>query len=289
MSFCRHERKGIVYYTSSLLDSFGIPHLFAARGGGVSGGAFSSLNISQNRRDADGKTDTPENVAENYRRALAILNRTPDRAAAMTQIHSDFVMRAERSLGESVSENRFPECDGLWTKRGEEIDTLCVKTADCVPILLYDTEYHFAAALHAGWRGTVGGIAEKAVSVLRRNGARGRILAAVGPRIGACCYEVNRTVYDACAALSEAERAVCFPKRYEKDGETKYRADLGELNRFFLRRAGLCDGDIDILPLCTGCRPDEFFSHRASHGHSGTQISAIGCGRVCSEPLSLSD
>lgn len=275
MSLVRHEYGAMPYYTSSLLDSFSVPHLFATRKGGVSTGVFSSLNLSQSRKDADGRTDTAENVAENYRRALLPLKSRPDRTAAMKQIHSDTVLAAQKSLADTVLENSFPECDGLFAVKGGKIDTLAVKTADCVPILLYDVDCDVAAALHAGWRGTTAGIAEKAVRTLRENGAHGRILAAVGPRIGVCCYEVNAAVYDACKGFTEEERTRCFPVSYEKDGEQKYRADLGELNKLFLLRAGLSENDIDLLPLCTCCRHDEFFSHRAMTGHSGTQLSAI--------------
>lgn len=107
--------------------------------------------------------------------------------------------------------------------------------------------------------------------------ADSRIVAAIGPRIGACCYEVNDAVYDACRSFSEREREACFPCAYVRGGEQKYRADLGEINRVFLLRAGISAEDIDLLPLCTRCLEKDFFSHRASHGFSGTQISLIGC------------
>ena len=284
MSACRHEQNGILYYTSSLLDSFSVPHLFAGRHGGVSAGsgAFSSLNVSQSRADADGKRDSTENVAENCRRALSLLERTPATCAMMNQIHSDAVLTAREA--ESISAcfafgKKIPDCDGLIAKKGEKIDTLGVKTADCVPILLYDVKNDIAAALHAGWRGTTAGIAEKAVRKMRAaaDSADSRIVAAIGPRIGACCYEVNDAVYDACRSLSEREREACFPCAYVRGGEQKYRADLGEINRVFLLRAGISAEDIDLLPLCTRCLEKDFFSHRASHGFSGTQISLIGC------------
>lgn len=274
MSACRHEQNGILFYTSVLFDSFSVPHLFAGRHGGVSRGVFSSLNVSQNRADADGKTDADENIAENCRRALSLIGAKPEQCAMMKQIHSDIVLAATRSLSEESAEG-FSACDGLIAAPNGKIDTLGVKTADCVPILLYDVKNGFAAALHAGWRGTVVGIAEKAVRKMRALGADGRIIAAIGPRIGVCCYEVGRTVYDACPMLSEEERKRGFPKEYMRDGVPKFRADLGELNRIFLMRAGLREEDIDLLPICTACSSKDFFSHRASGGFSGTNLSLI--------------
>lgn len=276
MPACRHEKDGMVYYTSTLFDSYEIPHFFAARWGGVSRGAFASLNVSCNRLSQEGTPDDPAQVAENCRRAFSIFNRPLSCCAMMRQIHSSRVMPAETSLDRSFAGEGFPSCDGLITQRGNRIDALGVKTADCVPVLLYDLDSDIACALHAGWRGSVADICGKAVEQIRKaSGSRGQLAACIGPCIGPCCYEVNRQVADACGQLTKEEFSRCFPRRYEKQGEEKFRADLREINRVFLLRAGLSAENIDLMPLCTACSGGDFFSHRASGGFSGTQLSAV--------------
>lgn len=280
MSAIRHEHNRIVYYTSSLLDSYEIPHAFAGRRGGVGEVVFDSLNVSLDRKAPDGTTDSPDTVRENCERilrlpSLAFAVDTPSEplahCAMMKQIHSDVIDIPTVSIGKCFSEpSCFPSCDGLITE-SDELSVLGVKTADCVPILLYDVRNDVACALHAGWRGSVANIAGKAVARLFAMHADAQIVAAIGPCIGACCYEVDRTVYDACRALSENERQIVFPKTYKKDGTEKFRADLVALNRIFLLHAGLPASNIDAFSLCTCCHDDEFFSHRASHGFSGTQ------------------
>ncbi len=275
MSAIRHEQNGIVYYTSSLFDSFKIPHAFAGRKGGVGKGVFDSLNVSLDRKAPDGSRDDPEAVEENCRRIAALLGASLKNCAMMKQVHGTEIIVPTVSLGNCFRDpTLFPSCDGLLTE-SNEISVVGVKTADCVPIFLYDIQNDDACALHAGWRGSVGNIAGKAVKCLSERHADAEIVAAIGPCIGSCCYEVDRTVYDACPPLSDAERASVFPRAYVKDGTKKFRADLAALNRILLHRAGLPDANIDILSLCTACHTDEFFSHRAFGGFSGTQGSFV--------------
>lgn len=298
MDYRRHEKNGIIYFTSPLFERCRIPHFFAARRGGVSrgGGAgdFESLNASLSRKDRSGQRDTAENVLCNLRRVLSVIERDVGDAAMMHQIHSTSVLKIDghaRCTGIIAgAEDAFPSCDGIFIDgKAQAPDTVCVKTADCVPILLYDLKNERACALHAGWRGTTGNICAAAVNELRRCAPDADIVAAIGPCIGACCYEVNDTVYRAAlaagtdAGISSERIEECFPERYTADGEQKYRASLAHLNRLFLAAAGVRTDAIDETALCTACSRDAegalFFSHRASGGYSGTQWSAVALRR----------
>lgn len=133
--------------------------------------------------------------------------------------------------------------------------TVAVKTADCVPILLADPVRRVVAAVHAGWRGTAGGIAEKAIGELaRRYGSYAcELLAALGPSIGPCCFEVGPEV----APLFQPY----FPERQDLDRKTK--VDLREANFRILARAGVPLERIDSENApCTFCGGLEFHSWR---------------------------
>jgi polyphenol oxidase len=137
---------------------------------------------------------------------------------------------------------------------------LAVKTADCVPILLADERLRAVAAVHAGWRGTVAGIAQRAVESMRERFGTdpADLSAALGPAIGECCYEVGPEV---AAQFGRQERA---------------RIDLVEANRRQLVAAGLAERRIHAACLCTMCRGDEFHSYRRDGQAAGRMYSFIG-------------
>jgi YfiH family protein len=139
-----------------------------------------------------------------------------------------------------------------------------VKTADCVPILLADELTGQVAAVHAGWRGTSTAIVTHAVEALVAGGARREsIVAAVGPAIGRCCYEVSPEL--AASFLADHGAAVVEGRRL----------DLPEANRLLLIRAGMLPDRIDMLGRCTSCEPDLFFSHRRDAGRTGRHLSFV--------------
>lgn len=286
MEFTKHESGGILYFTSPLFDRYEIPHMFASRFGGVSKGDFFSLNVSSSRKNAQGQTDSADNISENFLRALMLLGRDLSCASMMKQIHSSDVQIAETSAQKVFScGGDFQACDGIFAGKGQEISALCAKSADCVPILVYDVKNNAACAVHAGWRGTVAGICENAVHALRENFGEGKIVAAIGPCIQSCCYEVNDTVYSAAhenanrLGLSKKSVDSCFTERYECNGESKYKVSLPSLNALYLENAGVKTENISICEMCTCCHKENgksiFFSHRASGGYSGTQMSIV--------------
>ena len=282
MLFTRNEKNGICYYTSSLLCDNGIVHGFFTRHGGVSGGAFDSLNVSTARKDKDGNCDKGENVFENYRLALSVLGTTPERAVGAKQVHENTVLCVENENSARGINPHLPEmngCDGLFLdESANDIDALCVKTADCVPVLLSSKDGKEVSAVHAGWRGTAADIVTKAAEKFSCD--KKDILCAIGPCIGVCCYEVGEEVYDAVKRLFDFKgighltdsmfRNVCTCS-----ASSKKKANLTEINRQLLISFGIPEENIDVSDICTACHEDEFFSHRASGGFSGTFVSAI--------------
>ena len=159
-----------------------------------------------------------------------------------------------------------------------EIDALCVKTADCVPILLSSKDGKEVSAVHAGWRGTVADIVTKAAE--KFSCPKEDILCAIGPCIGVCCYEVGEEVYEAVKRLfsfkgMENLTSSMFRNVCTCSAQTKKKANLSEINKQLLLNFGLPEENIDVAGICTACHEDEFFSHRASGGFSGTFVSAI--------------
>lgn len=157
------------------------------------------------------------------------------------------------------------EADALATNRPGL--RLSVRTADCVPLLLCDPAAGAVAAVHAGWRGAAAGIAREAVGFLRaRYGADPRrMIAALGPAIGGCCYEVGPEVAHQFRTL--------FPERDDLGGRT--RIDLREALRRQLLAAGLDPARIDVSTACTRCGGPQFHSYRRDGARSGRMTSFI--------------
>ena len=285
--FTRHEKNGVYYYTSTLFEKYGIVHGFFTRHGGVSSGDFDSLNVSTARKDKNGNCDNPENVYENYLRALSTLGTTPSKALGTHQVHKNVVLRAKdtdagRGINPSLSE--MDDCDGIFLDNSaSDIDALCVKTADCVPILLSSKNGKEISAVHAGWRGTVADIVTK--SAEKFSCPKEDILCAIGPCIGVCCYEVGQEVYEAVKNLFSYKDIQDMTGRMFRitctcSASPKKNANLAEINKALLMSFGIPEENIDVSGICTCCHEDEFFSHRASGGFSGTFVSAIKrCGQ----------
>lgn len=163
-----------------------------------------------------------------------------------------------------------PEADGGVT--GQKGVLLAIETADCLPILIVDPIHRQVAAAHAGWRGTAARVAEQAVRALVRAGSKpAQLLAALGPAIGPCCYEVGADVE---AAFGPAGAAFLVPG----PGGRKH-LDVARANRTQLEEAGLVSTHIESVEHCTRCREDLFFSYRRDGALAGRMISVIGFSR----------
>ncbi len=186
--------------------------------------------------------------------------------ARLNQVHGAEV----RCVGEADGGARL-DGDGLATAKPGIV--LTILSADCVPILMVDAERRVAAALHAGWRGTLAGIAEAGVDAMVSLGAsRAKIRAALGPSIGPCCFEVDEEL-----AARFADRFDSSPRHIRAGRAGKAFIDLRGVIRDQLARCGLdCDAIASVGP-CTRCACDRYFSRRAGAGNvTGLQLSYIG-------------
>lgn len=240
---------GMHLLRSALLAAW--PHGFSTRAGGASPPPWDALNLG----GAVG--DDPARVAENWRRLEAA---TGLGFARVRQVHGASAVRldAPGPPGE--------EADAVVSVRAGV--AACVAVADCVPVLLADPDGGAVAAVHAGWRGTLAGAAGEGVRALcREAGARPeRLLAAIGPSIGPCCYEVSPELAGRFAAA--------FGPAVVRPGAAP-RLDLQEANRAVLLAAGVRAERIERLGRCTACEPALFFSHRRDGARTGRQIAFI--------------
>ena len=207
----------------------------------------------------------------------------------LRQVHSDIIHFVD-SLAESQ-----PTGDGLITATPGVL--LGIQTADCLPILLVDPKRRAAGVFHAGWRGTLKRIVEKGVGEMRRRfGSRPRdIMAAIGPGIHGCCYQVGREVREqfesqfayAAKLFREVEQRDPVREKYpmlfltaRPPGHNvlpkKIFLDLVEANRQQLLAVGVAAKSIEASPLCTNCRPDLLFSYRAEKGRTGRMMGVVG-------------
>lgn len=242
-----------------------VPHGFSTRAGGVSTGIFESLNLGHRRGD------DPAHVRENYRRFCAATGTDVDRMVMSNQVHGNTVrvVTAADAKPDLLAPTPF-EADGLATNTPGL--TLCVFSADCIPILLYDPVEQAVAAVHAGWRGTASAIAKVAVETMtaRFGSDPAAIRAAIGPGIGKCCFQTDD---DVPAAMTAALGGLAEPLM-TRTGE-KWQVDLKGLNKAVLESAGVLPGHIEVSMDCTCCRHGLYWSHRYTRGERGSQAAVI--------------
>jgi polyphenol oxidase len=217
--------------------------VFSSRGGGVSGGAFASLNLGLLTADA------PENVRENRRRLGARLGLTWERFCYGRQVHG---ARVRRATEPPSAQRPYAEEDGQATALDDA--AAIVFTADCLPVLL--AAEGGVAALHCGWRPLAAGIVAEGVAALRDVGATGPVRAAIGPGARGCCYEVGEEVHARFAGYEA------------RDGRN---LDLAKVARAQLEAQGV---EVHDTGLCTIC-DERFFSHRRDKGVTGRQAGVV--------------
>jgi YfiH family protein len=214
--------------------------LFSTRCGGVSEGPYASLNLGRK------SGDDAERVDENRRIACEAIGADVAKLALNFQVHSDRVLRAAPGV-------RGEHADGLWTD--EPGLPILAMSADCLPIALARASGRTpaVAVLHVGWRGLLAGVVAAGVRALGDDA----LVAAIGPGIGPCCYEVGEEV------------AAPFRERFGDDVLREGRLDLWTCAERALRAAGV--EPVDRFDRCTACEPETFFSHRRDAGRTGRQ------------------
>jgi purine-nucleoside/S-methyl-5'-thioadenosine phosphorylase / adenosine deaminase len=233
--------------------------------------------------------DSRENVLENRKRFFSAHGAEKMRLVALCQIHSDIIHRVDHN---SVAEPL--QGDAHFTR--ERGVLLTVQTADCIPILLADTKQRAVAAIHAGWRGTLRRIATKTLGRMQMEfGTNPKdVIAALGPGIGRCCYEVGPEVArEFQAQFPEAQEWFEAPPNFFSAAEDpnwlpwltmrppghhapapRARLDLVAANRAILAAAGIPPDNIVTSEFCTSCRTDLSFSYRRERS-TGRQMAAI--------------
>lgn len=235
----------------------GLPHGFFTRRGGVSEGAFASLNCSLSG------ADDPARVAENRALAMEALGLPPAALVGLHQVHGAEVVVAR----EPWSDTARPRADGVVTDRPEL--ALGIVTADCGPVLFADAEAGVIGACHAGWRGAVAGICEAVLEAMEGIGAkRERVVAALGPCIRQASYEVGRDLFE----------TVGRPEFFQPGlREGHWQFDMAGYIAARLQGAGT--GLVQVIDADTQADTERFFSHRrrtlTGGGPIGHQLSAI--------------
>ena len=239
--------------------TLGARNAFSTRLGGVShGNGLDTLDLG---------AGNDEQVSENRRRFASFFGIEPCKMFSAKQIHSSKV--------ETVTENdlgRKFECDGFVTDRKNLL--LTVKSADCVPILLCDSQHGIIGAVHAGWRGTAAGIVCNAVAAMVSLGSEVSCIgAAIGPCIHPCCYEVDDPFVQSVSKTPLHD--ILLPHISPSLIDGKYFADLPSMNRSLLISCGVQPQKIYTSGFCTSCLPQFLFSHRASGGKRGLMMAGI--------------
>ncbi|MGB8014245.1 MAG: peptidoglycan editing factor PgeF [Terriglobales bacterium] len=268
-------------------------HAFSTRMGGVSrayGG--NALNLGFTQQD---KRTSVERNRELFRKELgAVSGRKSWPLVTLRQIHSDLIHRIDETYVDGMPDQPLAG-DGLVTDVPNLL--LAVQAADCLPIILVDRKQRTVGVFHAGWRGTVKRIAEKGVGEMRKHFKSDprNLLAAIGPGVHGCCYEVGeevRTKFEAQFAYAsslfrEGKESDPVREKYpllfltarapgHSELPIKLFLDLVEANRQQLLAAGVPAKNIDSVGPCTACHPDLLFSFRAEKGVTGRMMAAAG-------------
>ena len=244
---------------SPLLEQAGFSHAFFTRAGGVSRPPWGSLNF------AAGTGDDPEAVRENLDRAARILGVPAARLYFLSQVHGT---AAQVIAGDEDRDEAMRNVGDILASRAPGVG--CgVRTADCVPILIADRASGAVAAIHSGWKGTVANAAAAGVRAVRALvGSRGDLLAAIGPHIEACCFEVGADVAAELAACSPLGEAAVI-------AGDKPHVDLRRIVRAQLEAEGIAAELIDDVRGCTVGDRERFHSYRRDGRIGGRLLSAI--------------
>jgi YfiH family protein len=273
-----------LFVTSRLLAAEGVVHGFSVRRGGVSAGALESLNLGR------GVGDDATAVEENLRRlAQAAGLPGPAAFASAHQVHGDRVVGATRDGQRPQAAASFefreifppteapvaePAAGGIQADAVVALEpgiAAAVRVADCVPVLLFAPERGVGVAVHSGWKGTRLSIVARGVRALQHvTGADPRnILAAIGPSIGRCCYQVSPDLADLFRSLFGPE-AADDPSKVDHP-----HLDLRRCVEGALSSAGVRPERIEQVAGCTSCDRSEFFSHRRDQGRTGRHMAFI--------------
>ncbi len=244
----------LTYFQFNTLAGDGnVRHAVFSRQGGVSPAPFDSLNLSVSVPDEKSR------VYANRRRAYGLYGRDTATVVHSSLVHGNNVQRVD-----SGDNGRWrPDTDAIITD--ENGCALTMNYADCAPIFLYDPIHGAIGLGHSGWQGTVKDVPGAMVSAMRQEFGSNPadLLAGIGPCIGVCCYEVDEPLVGQVRAAFDTHQQLLIPQ----PNTHRPHFDLALANAHNFARAGVTQ--IEQSGLCTACRTDLFFSHRAEHGKTG--------------------
>lgn len=265
--FDMHESCGVTYFSIHAFEETGlVVTCFSSRLGGVSEKPYSSLNLGL--KTADAKV----NIEKNYELLFKAIGIPIKNSVLSDQVHKDKIkMITKADCGKGIiRDSDISEIDGMVTN--EKGIALVTHYADCVPVYLLDPINKAIGLAHAGWKGTVLKIAQKVVLKMQESfGTEPKnCLAAIGPSIGKCCYEVDEQVINKFNQNFTNLNKYVFSK-----GNNRYKLDLWEANKNQLEEIGILQRNITVSNLCTYCNSRLFFSHRLEKGMTGRMAAVL--------------
>ena len=259
----------------------GVTHAVFTRRGGYSSAPYDGLNLSISTGDDLSTVHRNRQVVSNAI-ALPLISAFPAHGATVAILDREMAAEAQRAGDDWPKQLRERlraiHADAMLT----DVPGVALFWAygDCAPVLLYDARKRVIGLVHAGWRGTAQAITARTIAAMRErfDSRLDDIYAAVGPAIGACCYEVTGAVRQSFAAEPLAQEAAVFVERAapEDASEMRWYLDVGASNEHQLLLAGLAPDRVETSGYCTGCEADLFYSNRRGPRHGGRFGVAIG-------------
>ncbi|WP_394232598.1 peptidoglycan editing factor PgeF [Niallia oryzisoli] len=241
---------------------------FTTKNGGKSSGDYSSLNVGFHVNDVE------QSVYENRLLLAEKLDFPIQHWIGAQQTHEITIKKitaADKGMGANSYDNAFKQTDGFYTFEHGMLMTLLF--ADCVPLYFLHPGSGAVGIAHAGWKGTVNGIAEEMVRAFKTEGLNSNdIFVAIGPCICENCYIVD----DRVIKLVQNKLEDVDVKPYNLISDHQYKLNLQQCNKELLVKAGVQRENILITNLCTSCHKEHFYSHRRDQGSTGRMMSFIG-------------
>jgi YfiH family protein len=261
----QENRIGDLFFLSySRFETYrNVTNVVTTRAGGKSAEPYKSLNLALH------VGDKPDDVLENRARLAQALGIEPEAFTLTEQVHKtkvSIVKNPHYGRGAVSGEDALPKADAMVTNVPEI--PLMVLLADCVALSFYDPKRNVIGLAHAGWRGTLEGIA--ALTVRKLEDTYGcepaELVVGISPSIGRGHYEVGQEVFD--AFVEKFGRGVAVEFLQEDMDGTCY-LDLWAANEYQLRESGVVGESITTAEMCTACHSDKFYSHRHENGKTG--------------------
>lgn len=260
--FILNQNKNLKYLTVEEFSATGmVKHCFSTRFGGVSKNEYQSMNLRLNC------SDSRENVLKNFEILCSEISVNYEQLVLTKQVHEDIIKDVDKSFcGNGIAfPNQFESADGLIC--GQSNVPITVFGADCLPVMFLDPENKVIATAHSGWRGTLGKISQKTAwkMINEYNSKPQNIIAAIGPSIRACHYEVSDELGEQFFEAFGDECVKMVNKKPHINMQQAVRQQLFELGVENVTDSG----------ICTYCNSDMYFSHRKTEGKRGVMVGII--------------